>query len=284
MTRIVAALAALLWGMPAAAASVTVAGLADGDNGLSYGIDARFSPTKSWSLGAGVGHSESSANGTDFSGTSLRVSTDFYLDAFTAGASVQHWSDSRNLKSTSTTGQFGWMWGSGWWVSALVDDRRMTVDYTATLLGQTREAHVDFKGTGFGVDVSWLGQDWNFGARWLDYDYGRSAERVRGAMTAGNTVNFPRLQLLLDSIVTRAAGAPDQQMAVTLGRQFRKGSLQGEWATQRDALTHARVNSVSLVLGGDAGAKWRIDTTLGISDGDAGSAVFGGLSLTLRSR
>jgi hypothetical protein len=182
-------------------------------------------------------------------------------------------------------GELGWMAANGLSVSALVDHRDLTVEYTLTVLGVPREAHIDFKGTGFGADVSWFGANWNLGARFLDYSYGRSVDRVRAAIASASTQRFPRVNLLLDSIVTRAAGAPDQQFVATLGRQFSRSSLQGDWAMQRDALTHDRINSLSLIHGYEIGARWQLDTTLGFSDGDTGGTVaFAGLALTLRSQ
>lgn len=287
MNRIIAAMLAAspLLCAPAGAASVTLAGLADSEHGLSYGLDARFSPADSWSLGAGVGRSESSVSGADFAGTSLRLSTDLNLGHFFANAAAQRWKDSGQFKSTTLLGELGWMAESGLSVSALLDDRSMTVDYTMTVQGQPRDAHIDFDGQGFGADISWFGDDWNLGARFIDYSYGRSVDRVRAAIDSANTGRFPRPQLLLDSIVTRAAGAPDRQFAATLGRQFSRSSLQGDWTMERDALTHARIDSLSLTLGYELGAKLRLDTTAGFSDGGAGgTTAFGGLALTLRNQ
>jgi hypothetical protein len=270
---------------PAGAASVTLGTLADSEEGLSYGLDGRFSPTDNWSVGAGVGRNESSVGGEKFAGTSLRVSTDLVMGAWFTGVSVQRWKDSNQLRSTTVLGELGWMAANGLSVSALVDDRNLTVDYAVTVLGQLREAQIDFKGTGFGVDISWFGANWNLGARFIDYSYGRSVDRVRAAIESASTERFPRVNFLLDSIVTRAAGAPDQQFVATLGRQFSRSSLQGDWAMQRDALTHDRVNSLSLTHGYEIGAKLRLDTTLGFSDADGGGTVaFGGLALTLRNQ
>jgi hypothetical protein len=281
-TSLIALAALALLGQRVDAASVTLGLLADNEDGTSYGLDAQFAPTDNWYVGAGVGKSESSLSGADFSGTSLRLATDVTLGAFSAGVSMQRWKDSSQLQSTDVLGQVGWLANNGLSFSALLDDRRMTVQYTATVLGQTQEREIDFEGSGYGADISWFGESWNLGVRYLDYSYGRSVDRVRAVLESTSTDRFPRLQLLMDSVVTRAAGAPDRQFTATLGRNFGRSSLQGDFGQQRDALTGTKVKSLSLTHGYSPGKKVHIDTTLGFSDGGVnGTVAFAGLSLTL---
>jgi hypothetical protein len=267
----------------AIAASVTVSTLADTQDGLSYGVSGVFSPTDRWSIGAGVEQSETNVGGADFSGTALRLSTDVVVGAFTAAVSARRWEDSSQVKSTTVLAELGWMAENGLSLTALFDDRNMTVEYTTTVLGVTRPAHIDFKGTGFGADISWFGAEWSLGARYLDYSYGHSVERVRAAMESASTERFPSVDSLLDSIVTRAAGAPDRQFAATLGRRFEQSSLQGDWVVQRDALTHDKVKNLSATWGYQISTRLWLDTTAGFSDvsGDE-SLLFGGLAMTLR--
>ena len=280
----IAAAVLTLVGAQAQAASVTLAGLADSEDGFSYDVDARFSPTDSWSFGAGLGKSEAALTGADFSGTSLRLGTDLSVGAFSAGVSLQQWNDSNQIKSTGVLGQFGWMTDSGLSISALVDDRSVKLQYTTTVLGQIRERTIDFGGTGFGADVSWFGEQWTLGARYIDYDYGSDVDRLRAVLNSPNTGRFPRLQLLIASVVTRAAGAPDRQFAATLGRQFARSSLHGDWGMERDALTRTKFNSLSLTHGYRISPQVQIDTTFGFSDGSVdGTVAYGGLALTLRN-
>jgi hypothetical protein len=272
-----------LSGGSAIAASITVSTLADTQDGLSYGVSGLFSPTEQWSVGAGVEHSKTNVGDADFSGTALRLSTDVVVGSFTAGVSARRWKDSSQVKSTTVLAELGWMAENGLSLSALLDDRNMTVQYTTTVLGVTRPAHIDFKGTGFGADVSWFGSEWTVGARYLDYDYGHSVARVRAAMESADTERFPLVNSLLDSIVTRAAGAPDRQFVATLGRRFAHTSLQGDWVMQRDALTHDKVKSLSATWGYQISTRLWLDTTAGFSDVAGGESLkFGGLALTLR--
>jgi hypothetical protein len=281
-----AVLAALLLpGGAACAASATATVLADSEDGLSFGVDGRFSPTDNWSVGAGVAQSQMDLGGADFSGTAMRLSSNVTMGAFMAGASVRRWKDTSQVSSTALLGELGFMWDSGLSVTALLEDRDLRVTYEATILGEIRSAHVDFEGTGVGADVSWFGADWNLGVRYLDYDYGRSVARVRAAMEASTTDRFPRVETLLDSIVTRAMGAPDRQFMATIGRRFARSSIQADWAMQRDALTQEEVKSLSLTYGRSVGNALGLDVSVGYSDGtDSASMAFGVLALTWQSQ
>jgi hypothetical protein len=287
MNKLLAAVLAawLLPGGAAWAASATATVLADSEDGLLFGVDGRFSPTDNWSVGAGVAQSQMDLGGADFSGTAMRLSSNVTMGAVMAGASVRHWKDTDQVSSTAVLGELGFMWDSGLSISALLEDRNLRVKYEATVLGDTRSAHVDFNGTGLGADVSWFGADWNLGMRFLDYNYGRSVARVRAAMEAGSTERFPRVQTLLDSMVTRAMGAPDQQFMATIGRRFSRSSIQADWGQQRDALTHEEVQSLSLTYGRSVGGSLGLDVSAGYSDGtDSTSMVFGVLALTWQSQ
>jgi hypothetical protein len=285
MQKILVALAVAIGAaLPAHGASLTLGSLVDGDGGTSFDIDGRFSPVENWSIGAGGGRSELALTGADFRGNSLRLSSDLQLGGFSVSVSAQDWKDSNQIKSTNVLGQFGWMADSGFSVSALVDDRNLTVHYTATVLGQARERSVDFDGTGFGADLSYFGEQWSLGARFIDYSYGQSVARARAVLESPTTTRYPRLQNLLASAVTRAAGAPDREISATVGRQFSRTSLQGDWSMQRDALTGTDINSLSMVLGYEVNKHFEIDTTVGFSDGGAdGTVAFGGVALTLRN-
>lgn len=282
-----AALCAALLGGPGKAiaeGSLTLSGLFDSDQGRSLDADARWSPMPSWSLGAGIGQGKTGMEGSDLSGTSLRVSTDLFLGDFDAGVSLQSWKDSSDLKTRSLRAQAGWTFGPGVGVHALFDDRRLDIQYTRQVaLAQPRRATVQFDGTGYGGELSYTGSRYNAAAHLIDYGYGRSMSRVRGVLAATDTTRFPRVQLLVASLVTRAAGAPDREMGLTVGREFSRSSVQGEWLLLRDALTGDKTNSLSLIHSYRFSAHLEMDTTLGLSDGAAdGTLAFGGLSFRIR--
>lgn len=263
-------------------AAVKVGAVVDAESGRSFDVDGWFEPTPNWTVGAGVGQSRSTLDGERFAGTSLRASTDLALGGFFAGASAERWKDSGDLQSTVLQGELGWMSDSGVAFSALLVDRSLRVDYTFTVLGQARAGRIDFDGTGIGADLSWFGESWSLGARFVDYRYGNSVDRVRAVIASPNTDRFPRLQLLVDSVVTRVASAPDREISAMVGRQFARTSVLGSVQMQRDALTGGDVHGVSMTLGYRATASIEIGTTLGFTDGETGTVAWGGLALTLR--
>jgi hypothetical protein len=277
-------LGALLAG-PASGHSLTASGLFDGDEGRSLSAIGRFTPLDNLSLGASVGHSRSKFADSDevFSGSSFGVSADVDFSDFFANASAQRWRDSGQLRSDTLHGELGWMSDAGIAAAALVTRRDMQVTYTTTLLGQTRERKVDFSGTGFGADLSYFGTVWTAGLRFLDYDYGRNVQRVREVINASNTQRFPRLQQLLGSMATRAAGAPDREVSVVVGRQFAKLALSADLQWQRDALTTDATRSAGLTLGFTPLKYLGVDISAGASKTEEAAIGWAGLSLTLRS-
>lgn len=266
--------------------SLTVSGLFDGDEGRSLTAIGRYAPLDSLTLGASVGHGRSKFEGSDevFSGSSFGVSADVDFSAFFTNASAQRWRDSGQLRSDTLHGELGWMSDAGIAVAALVTNRALQVTYTTTVLGQTRERGVDFKGTGFGADLSYFGTAWTAGVRFLDYDYGRNVERVRAVIEASSTQRFPRLQQLISSMATRAAGAPDREMSVVVGRQFAQLALSADVQWQRDALTSDETRSAGLTVGFTPWKYLGVDLSAGASKTDEADTIgWAGLALTLRS-
>jgi hypothetical protein len=271
--------------MPAAwAGSVTLGGVVDEDDGRSFDLSGRFAATSSWTLGAGVGHSESQFEGEKFSGNTLSVSSDLALGAFFLGAAANRWKDSGDLRATVLRGELGWMSDAGIAVSALVTNRATRIEYTANVLGQLRERQVDFEGTGFGGDVSYLGEQWTAGVRFLSYDYGNNVERVKQLMESGDTQRFPVLARLIGSVATRTAGSPDRELSFMLGHEFGKVSLTADVQLLRDALTGDKTTSSGLTLGFKPAPRFSVDVSGGVTDSDVvGTVPWAGLSLTLRS-
>jgi hypothetical protein len=285
MKRIAGLLMGLLAGQ-ASANSLTVSGLLDGDDGRSLSLLGRYAPVDSLTLGASLGHSQSKSQDSDeeFSGSNFGVSADVDFSAFFANASAQRWRDSGQLRSTSLHGELGWMSESGVAIAALVSNRNLQVSYTTTVLGQARERDVDFKGTGFGADLSYFGAAWTAGLRFLDYDYGQNVARVRAVIESSNTQRFPRLQQLISSMATRAAGAPDRELSVVVGRQFAHVALTADVQWQRDALTTDETRSAGLTLGFAPTKHFGVDVSAGASKTEEADTIgWVGLALTLRS-
>jgi hypothetical protein len=276
-----ALLAGQAWGN-----SLTVSGLLDAEDGRSMTVAGRYAPVEALTLGASIGHSRSRLEGSDeqFSGNTVGAAADLTLGAFFIGASADRWKDSGQLRSTTLHGEAGWMSNAGVALAALVTHRAMRVHYTNTVLGVTRERQIDFKGTGLGADLSYYGEAWTAGVAFLTYDYGQNVQRVRSVLESSNTQRFPRLEQLIGSVATRAAGAPDRELSLALGRQFTHLSLQASVQWQRDALTAEESRSAGLTLGLRPGKHFGVDLSAGASKGDETDTIgWVGLALTLRS-
>jgi hypothetical protein len=269
---------------PAGAASLTMTGLIDGDQGRSVDLHGSLPINESWSIGAGVGHGESSFEADDFSGTSLRASTDVQLGAFFVAASGERWTDSGQLRATTLRGELGWMSAAGLAFSALLADRNLDVTYAATLRGQVRERDISLDGTGLGASVAWFGDEWTASLRYVDYDYGQSVQRVRAVLDGADTVRFPRLSQLLGSMATRAASAADREVGIALARQFTHASVGADLQVERDALTAENTHSLGVTLGLAFNKRIALDTTVGVTDGGASTTEpWASVALTLRT-
>jgi hypothetical protein len=268
---------------PAWADSLTVGALGDSDDGRSASLKVRYSPSQVLTLGASIGHSEAKIEQDRFSGTTLGASVGLDYGAFFADASVDRWKDSGDLRSTVVGGELGWLNLNGLALSALVTHRDMRVTYTTTLLTE-RQRNIDFSGTGFGGSATFFGKVWTSGVRFLAYDYGQSADRVRAVLTDGNTDRFPRVQDLVGSVATRAASAPDRELSFTLGRQFARTSrtsLTADLQWQRDALTGDDTRGAGLTLSLTPRSHLGVDISAGASKADgSGTVGWGGLWLT----
>jgi hypothetical protein len=269
---------------PGLAASVTLAGLMDGDDGTAVDLDGSLPVTANWVIGAGIGQGDSRLEGEEFSATSLRARTDLQLGNVFAHAGAERWKDSGQLEATTLRAGLGWMAESGLAISALFADRSLDLTYTATVLGTTRQFDIGLDGTGSGGEIAWFGAGWSVGARFLDYDYGRNLDRIRAIRESADTGRFPRLQRLVASVATRAAGAPDREMALLVMRQFGRFNLAWDWQQQRDAVTRDRLDNIGVTLGVELSQRFVLDAIAGYTTGGtAGTVPWAGMALTLRS-
>jgi hypothetical protein len=97
------------------------------------------------------------------------------------------------------------------------------------------------------------------------------------------TAEFPFIQALANSVLSRAAGMPDSEIALHMGRTLTRSSLRGEWLLQKDAITQSDVNTVSLRHDRKFTPHLGLSTTLGFSRGGQGTVGFGELALTIRN-
>jgi hypothetical protein len=268
---------------PVSAASLTFSALLDED-GSALDLDGSLPLTDAWLVGAGAGRSDLSVDGEEFRASSVRASTDVQFGGMFANAAAERWRDSGQLEATTLRAGLGWMAPSGLTLSVLAVDRGLDIEYTATVDGETRQRTFELDGNGLGAEVAWLDPDWSIGMRYVEYDYGRNVDRLRAILESAETERFPRLQRLITSVATRAASAPDREIALLVARRFGRSQLSGDWQLQREAVTGEYFNSVGITLGLELGTRWMLDTMAGFNRGDSSSSTaWGGLALTLRS-
>src|SRR5688572_2966712 len=90
---------------PAAAGTLTLAGLADNEDGRAVDLDGQLAVTAAWSVGAGLGHAKSTLEGDRFSATGLRLSTDVQFGGAFVTASAERWQDSGRLEAVTLRGE-----------------------------------------------------------------------------------------------------------------------------------------------------------------------------------
>jgi hypothetical protein len=265
-------------------ALITVAGLADSESGTSFDADAYWGPTANWGVGLGVGKIESNLPGADFSGTSFRGSSDVTIGRLNARAGFRQWEDSSQIDSDAGTFEMSWLFDSGLSVALLYEDRSLATTYQVSgPLGRRRNQTLDLDGSGWGADLSWFGDEWQAGIRYLDLGYGSTLDRLRTAISSPQTLRFPGIQSLVDTVLTRNIAPIDYEFSALLGRSFDRASLRGEWFLQRDALTGQDIQSFSLRYGYRFTDHVELGLTGGLLDASFGGSIgFGGLALTLR--
>jgi hypothetical protein len=265
--------------------SLTIDAIADSDSGSGFDADFYFAPNEHWGIGAGAGKSDAQTGGTSFSGHTLRLNTDLTLGPVNISLGTQQWQDTTHLNSRSTLGQVSWMADNGLSLAALIDDRNLEIKYQRRLLQNQRlPAQVTIAGTGFGGDLGYFGANWSSGIRYMAYNYGSSLDRVRAIALLPTTTEFPVIQALANSVLSRAAGMPDSEITVHAGRTFKHSSLSGEWLWQRDAITQSDINTVALRHERKFTPHLELSTTLGFSRGGSQDTVgFGELALTIRN-
>lgn len=279
------ALLAVAVSLPGHGASLSLAGLVDGDDGTVVDIDGAASLTDNWIIGAGAGRGDSTAGGETFSGTSLRARTDVQFGAWFIHADVDRWKDSGQLRSTTWRAGLGWLHHSGLAAGVLLVDRNIDITYTLASGAGAPERQARLEGTGIGAGLDWFGESWTVGARYVGYDYGRNVDRIRALRNAAAAGRFPRLRDLIASIATRAAGAPDREMSLFVDRRQGRFHIGADWQQQRDAVTRGVIDSAGITAGLEFAGRFTVDVMAGGSRDDvAGTVPWGGVALTLRSR
>lgn len=265
--------------------SMQAAAFVDDADGTSIDVAAQFRPTESLTLSLGGGQSDTSADATDFSGSSIHGGIDLHRGRFGAALHASQWDDSDQFTSRIVSGELSWTFAESLEVALLLEDRALEVDYTVTgPLGRAVAQNARFSGNGLGARVSWIGEQWSAYAGGTSYDYDDRLDRLVTASRLPTTSRFPRVAALVNSVLTRTAGAIDYQASVGLERAFARAGIGADLTLSSDALSGADSTSYSANFRYDLTTHWGVDATLGMTDTDGFDSVgYAGLGFSYRN-
>lgn len=275
--------------LPAAQAapgfSMQASAFVDDADGTSFDVAAQFRPSESLTLSIGGGQSDTSADATDFSGSSLHGGVDLHRGRFGAALHASRWEDSDQFSSRIVSGELSWTFAESFEVALLLEDRALEVDYTVTgPLGRLVAQNAGFSGNGLGARVSWVGEQWSAYAGGTRYDYDDRLDRLVTASRLPTTSSFPRIAALVNSVLTRTAGAIDHQASVGLERAFARAGIGADVTLSSDALSDTDSTSYSASFRYDLTTHWGVDATLGMTETDGFDSVgFAGLGFSYRN-
>ena len=264
-------------------ADVSLGAFVDDTSGTSFDLSGSFSPNEWWTLSAGIGQSKSSQDLADLTGRVVHASAQVAGKSLGSRLSFSNWDDSGSFQSQTIGGQFFWRNG-GLQLSALLENRRLDVDYTIVLPLRRIPQSQSFDGNGYGAEVSYYGERWGGYVRGLTYDYDAALDRLIAASQLPNLEQFPRIQALVGSLLTRTAGAQDYDLSAGIDRAFQRSGVRLDLWRSRDAITGADSQDISVSYRYSISPRVEIEGSVGVTDSDNfDSLTHGGLTLTFRN-
>jgi hypothetical protein len=118
----------------------------------------------------------------------------------------------------------------------------------------------------------------------MSYDYDDRLDRLVGASRAPGTRAFPRFAALVNSVLTRTAGAIDYQASLGVDRAFARSGLGADLMLSSDAISGADSTSLTLSYRYDLTARFGLDASVGMTDTEGlDTASFAGLGFRFRN-
>lgn len=265
--------------------SLQAGAFVDDSDGTSYDLAAQFRPSESLTLSLGGGQSDTSVEASDFSGSSVHGGIDLHRGRFGAALHASQWKDSDQFSSRIVSGELSWTFADSLDLALLLEDRALQVDYTVTgALGRTVAQSARFSGNGLGARLAWTGEQWSAYAGGTSYDYDDRFDRLVTASRLPTTARFPRIAALVNSVLTRTAGALDYQASVGIERAYARAGIGADVTLSSDALSGADSTSYSASFRYDLSAHWGVDASLGMTDTEGFDSVgFAGLGFSFRN-
>lgn len=275
--------AVLLAGLAAQASAVpmtaNVSVTADDADGRSIDADFSISPNERLTLSAGAGHSESSDETADLSGTLLNAGASLHGDRVGASLSYDRFDDSSNY-SSATVGARLWLTAGDFEFALLGRQRDMTTELTLQLPNRTLQREVDFSAFGAGLQVAFSHGNFSAYAMALSYDYGDDFDRFIALTESPQLVTRPLIEALVGSFATQAQGAIDRQAGVGVEQSFGRHAVGVDLSSIRDAIDETSSTSVALTWRYAQSAHLDWSLSGGMIDSDRyGNIGFVGVSL-----
>jgi hypothetical protein len=265
--------------------SVQAGAYVDDADGSSLDVAAQLRAADWLTLSLGGGQSRTALGSSDFEGSSIHGGADLRRGNFGAGLRASRWEDSDQFSSRVLNGELSWTFADSFEVALLFEDRALELDYTTVnLLGRVIPQTAAFDGRGIGARLTWTGEHWAAWAGGTSYDYDDNLERLIAASRAPSTRAFPRLAVLINSVLTRTAGAIDYQSDFGVERAFARASVGASVSLSSDVISGADSGSYALNLRYDLTTHWSLDASLGMTDTEGFEAVnFAGLGFSFRN-
>lgn len=264
---------------------VQFAGYVDDADGTSFDVAAQLRPADWLSLSIGGGQSSVALVASDFEGRSVRGGVDLRRGRFGAGLHASSWDDSDQFSSEILDAELSWVFADSLELALQFEDRALEVDYvTVGPFGRPLPQTAEFDGTGVGARVAWYGREWTAWVDGMSYDYDERLERLVAASRAPSTRALPRLAALVNSVLTRTAGAIDYQASVGVERAFARAGLGADVLVSSDVVSGADSTSLSLTFRYDLTTRWGINGQLGTIDTDGiDRTAFAGFGFSFRN-
>jgi hypothetical protein len=255
----------------------------DDASGRGFDLDAGFSPNATWTFGAGIGKAQSAEGFADLDARVVRSMAQVQGDALGARATFNSWDDSGEFESRTLAGTLFWR-RRGWQFGALLEDRRLEVDYVVALPLRSVALSHTINGDGYGVDLGYYGERWGAYLRAVSYRYDDSLDRLIAASQQPNLERFPRIAALVGSLLTRAAGALDRDLQVGIDRVSGRSGVRVDVSFYEDAISQADGRGVSASYQYTVTPHVTIEATLGYADSDDLDPLgYGGLRVRFRN-
>lgn len=264
---------------------LTLSGLTDEDGGVNYDAFLAVAPNDNWTLNANVGHTSSSVEFSNFSGTSYGLSADLHNDRFGAKLGWRSWEDSNNFKSQFTSGKLYWR-NEALEIGLLLEQRDFSVLYSFTLPivgARPISRTASFAADGVGLSVSWYGDVWGAYAQYQDNSYDSAFINAINNLVSFDPTRRPGLAALASSVITKSNGVTDNELTAGLDRSFARSGLRLDAYRVKDQISGGNSTGVSLGYRYSISSTVIMEASVGSSQSDGYQGqMYGGFSVTFR--